>query len=139
MVAHHFASKGFLTLRYISFFLFSTVLVACTTTNTDQQEYVVHMVLVWLNEPGNEEHINQIIDETKNLKEIVEIKQLRVGKSISSNRNIVDDSFDVGIYMAFESVDEMQRYLLHPRHKDIVKTVIKPLSNKLLVYDFNGQ
>ena len=122
-------------LRFLSFFMLSIVLVECSTTNYDQERYVIHIVLIWLKEPGNEQHIKRIVDQSKNLKQISEIRQLRVGKSIPSNRKIVDDSFDVGIYMTFDSMEDMQRYLQHPIHKMAVKTVIKPLSERLLVYD----
>ena len=126
-------------MRVFIFALLSMLLSACATINMAQQEQVVHVVLVWLKESGNEQHIDQIIDATKALKEIPEIKQLRVGKSIPSNRKIVDDSFDVGLYMTFLTVEDMQSYLQHPKHKQAVKTVIKPLASKLLVFDFTDQ
>ncbi|MEJ2114729.1 MAG: Dabb family protein [Gammaproteobacteria bacterium] len=115
-------------------------LIACAnvknTATKPIQSRLVHIVFVWLKEPGNEEHIKQIIVETEKLKAISKIQALRVGKSISSNRNIVDDSFDVGITMMFDNKDDMERYLKHPKHKHVVKTVLQPLASKVLVYDF---
>ena len=136
--AYTFCKKK-LIVRNLIVSIFILSLVACTTTideHTDSQ--VVHVVLVWLKEPNNEQHIQQIIEATQQLKEIEELKQLRVGKSISSDRKIVDDSFDVGIYMIFDDTKAMHRYLIHPKHKEAVKNVIKPLSNKIRVYDFDS-
>ena len=70
------------------------------------------------------------------LKEIPYIQEMRIGKSIPSDRTIVDDSFDVGLYMIFANQEDMQRYLVHPDHKNAVKTVLKPLASKIQVYDF---
>ena len=139
MVTNRSSSVSFLLTHNLIFIFLGMHLTACTTPNITQQEQVVHVVLIWLKESGNEQHIVQIIDTTKRLKEIPEIKQLRVGKSIPSNRKIVDHSFDVGIYMTFASLDDMQHYLNHPKHKHAVKTVIKPLASKLIVFDFTDQ
>ncbi len=126
--------------RILTLSLLILPLVACVTikdTAIDpSQSRLVHIVFIWLKEPGNEGHIKQIIVETERLKAISEIQALRVGKSIPSNRNIVDDSFDVGITMTFDDKDDMERYLEHPKHKHVVETVLRPLARKVLVYDF---
>ena len=112
-------------------------LVACTTTLDKQADYqIVHIVLVWLKEPNNEQHIRRIIEIVHQLKEIEEIEELRVGKSIPSKRKIVDDSYDIGLYMIFKNEESMHRYLVHPKHKHAVKTIIKPLTRKIRVHDF---
>ncbi len=123
---------------YISMVMLCVLLTACaspTTTNT-QERKVVHIVLLWLKEPGNHEHIQQVVDVSNQLKEIPGIQELRVGKSIPSERKIVDDSFDVGLYMVFDSKEAMHRYLVHPNHKKAVKAVLTPLASKVLVYNF---
>ncbi len=119
--------------------ILSISLLSCTTLAVNKTEkQVVHVVLIWLKAPGNEQHIERIINTTHQLKEIEEIKQLRIGKSISSNRKIVDDSFDIGLYMIFDSNEAMQNYLIHPIHKHAVRTIIKPLAVKIRVHDFNA-
>lgn len=125
---------------YISIMILCVTLSACASSKTSktQENTVVHIVLIWLNESGNAEHIQQVIDVSNQLKEIPYIQEMRVGKSIPSDRKIVDDSFDVGLYMVFDSKAAMQRYLLHPDHKNAVKTVLMPLASKILVYDFDA-
>lgn len=123
---------------YISLIMLCVMLTACASTETTktQESKIVHIVLVWLKEPGNQEHIQQVVDISNQLNEIPGIQELRVGISIPSERKIVDDSFDVGLYMIFENQASMQRYLVHPDHKNAVKTVLTPLASKVLVYDF---
>ncbi len=119
------------------------LLCACTfscvsvTETTQSQGATVHVVLIWLHANGNEEQINQVISITRELVDIPEVQEIRVGRSIPSNRAIVDDSFDVGLYIIFSSHEELQRYLIHPKHKKVVKTMLRPLVKKLVVYDFN--
>lgn len=123
---------------YISMIMLCVMLTACVSaaTTKTQERKIVHIVLVWLKEPGNQEHIQQVVDVSNQLNEIPDIQELRVGASIPSERKIVDDSFDVGVYMIFENQASLARYLVHPDHKNIVKTVLTPLASKVLVYDF---
>ncbi len=123
---------------YIRMIMLCVTLTACASSPTSktQESTVVHIVLIWLKETGNAEHIQQVIDVSNQLKGISEIQMLHVGQSIPSEREIVDDSFDVGLYMAFDSQAAMQRYLVHPDHKKAVKSVLKPLASKIRIYDF---
>ena len=124
---------------YICITIMCLVLIACTSTATKSinENGIVHIVLIWLKEPGNQNHMKKIIDISNQLKEISEIQEMQVGRSIPSDRKIVDDSFDVGLYMIFTDNEDMQRYLVHPKHKEAVKTVLKPLASKIIVYDFD--
>ena len=56
-----------------------------------------HVVLCWLKEPGNVEQRNRIIKMTESFKEIPGVRAARAGNPTMSERDIVDDSFDVGI------------------------------------------
>ena len=116
------------------------VICGCTSLHSVNQHEpkIIHVVFIWLKEPGNEKHIDEIINTTHNLKAITEVQELHVGKSVLSDRAIVDDSFDVGISMLFNSKEELEVYLVHPIHKRAVLTVLRPLAEKILVYDFEN-
>ena len=92
--------------------------------------------MIWLHKPKNPKHTDDVINVSRRLKEIPEVQEIRVGKSIPSDRPIVDDSFDVALYMIFNSKQALEAYLVHPMHTEAVKSVLRPLSNKILVYDF---
>ena len=124
-------------MRIIVWIIFFVSLFSCATGYENKSEnQLIHIVLIWLNEPGNEIHIKKIVNATQKLKEIDEIKELRIGRSIPSNRKIVDDSFDIGLYMIFDNEEAMQRYLVHPKHKSAVKMIIMPLARQIRVYDY---
>ena len=97
---------------------------------------VIHVVLVWLKEPGNAEHRQKIIEGSKKLDDIPGVEEILVGQAVPSEREVVDDSFDVALYMRFPNNKAMQDYLVHPEHVEIVKTEFVPLMDYYKVYDF---
>lgn len=100
---------------------------------------VIHVVLVWLKEPGNAEHRQRIIEGSKKLEGIPGIQELKVGQPIMSERDVVDDSFDIGLYMTFPNQKAMQAYLTHIEHVEIVRNEFIPVMDRYLVYDFTDE
>ena len=96
---------------------------------------VNHIVLCWLKDPG-EQQKELIINASKDLAKIPGVVEVRAGSVIPSERKIVDDSFDVGIYMTFRSIEDMNAYIVHPDHQRIVQEELMPIVEKLVVYDF---
>ena len=97
---------------------------------------VVHIVLVWLKEPGNPEHRQRIIEISRDFETIPGVIDVSAGEVVTSDRPIVDDSFDVGLYLTFSSVDAMKAYLADDRHQQALREVFRPLSERYIVYDF---
>lgn len=97
---------------------------------------VHHVVLCWLKEPGNREHRRRIIEVTRTFAGMEDVIEVQVGKVLASERGLVDDSFDVGIHLTFASVEAMNRYLVDPVHISAVKDVIRPLTGRIVAYDF---
>jgi hypothetical protein len=122
---------------------FSTLLLFLSTAcrhNSDvglkNENVLTHIVLCWLKEPGNFEHRNQIIDMTDSFNAIPGVLTARAGNPIMSDREIVDDSFDVGIIIEVKDVVDLKKYLDHPIHQKAKKEVLVPLVERVLVYDF---
>ena len=101
-----------------------------------EEQGVVHTVFLWLKEPGNTTHRNQLIMATDRLRHIPGVMDIRFGEVIKSTRTIVDDSFDVGIYFYFNDIAAMNDYLVHPVHKRTVAEDIQPLVKESRAYDF---
>ena len=114
-------------------------LITLTACSVQTKAPIHHLVFVWLKDSGNETQRQEIIDVSKSFREIPGVKSLEVGPVISSERKIVDDSFDLGILITFDNVAEMNAYIEHPDHKEAVKNKLKPLVKKIVVYDFEAQ
>ena len=104
--------------------------------NKETRGKLYHVVLCWLKEPKNEVHRQKIIEVTKSFRDIPVVLNAQAGQVIMSDREIVDDSFDVGILIVTKNQEDLQKYLDHPIHQQAKKEVLLPLVEKILVYDF---
>ena len=136
----------FLISLFLSIFLF---LSGCNTVhftddptrreeNATKEKRLYHLVLCWLKEPGDEMHRKQIIEITKTFQKIPGVIEAQAGEVVLSDRDIVDDSYDVGILIVTKNENELQKYLDHPIHQKAKKDVLVPLVDKILVYDFKN-
>jgi len=97
---------------------------------------VYHVVICWLKDSGNEDARWKIIEVSRQFSSIPGVIDVRAGSVIPSDREIVDSSFDVAIYLSFENEQKLHDYLIHPLHKNAVEEILKPLVRKVVVYDF---
>ena len=111
-------------------------LISCATIAPPAASGTVdHVVLIWQKRPNNIDDQLAIRAASDELRAIPGIQFLDVGNALFSDRPVVDDSFDVGLTMRFDSAQSLLAYETHPLHVKKVKEVLKPLSRKLLVYD----
>jgi hypothetical protein len=99
-------------------------------------EALEHIVIVWLQEPGNAEHRARIISESQVLREIPGVTGLRAGNMLPSQRPIVDSSYDVALIVSLQDASALADYLSHPLHVKLVEETLKPLVKQIQVYDF---
>jgi hypothetical protein len=96
---------------------------------------VDHVVFMWLKRPGNAADRAAVLAACEKLRVIPGAKFLDTGAALPSDRPVVDDSFDVGLIVRFESAATMNSYLTDPRHVKQLTEVLKPKTRKILVYD----
>ena len=94
-----------------------------------------HVVLIWLKDAGNAEQQAKIIEVSKSFRDIPGVLDVQAGKAVASDRDIVDDSFDVGILVVVPDERRLAEYLAHPIHQRAKNDVLVPLVAKILVYD----
>ncbi len=111
-------------------------LMGCSSIEPAHDHALHHVVLCWLKEPGNAKHRNQIIEVSKSFQKIPGVLEVRAGQVVSSEREIVDDSFDVAILVIVPDQKRLAEYLQHPIHKKAKKDDLIPLVDKIIVYDF---
>lgn len=95
-----------------------------------------HVVIAWLKEPGNPAAQNRIIAASQVLKTIPGVIALRAGTAVPGERPVVDSSFDVALVISFTDRAALDSYLTHPLHLQLVEETLKPLVERILVYDF---
>ncbi|WDE97379.1 Dabb family protein [Lentisphaera profundi] len=115
--------------------ILAMLLFASCANHSKPDPRIVHVVFAWLNEPGNEKHREMIIKASEEFLKIPGVLDVGVGAPLMSDRSVVDDSFDVGIFLTFKTKEDLQAYIDHPDHQATVKLLLKPLSKKITVYD----
>lgn len=96
---------------------------------------VSHVVLCWLNEPGNAAQRQQVIERSKAFREIPGVVSVAAGTPLASTRPVVDSSFDVAIVIRFKDEASMRAYDSNPIHERARREVLRPLVKKLVIYD----
>jgi hypothetical protein len=96
---------------------------------------VDHVVLMWQKRPGNTADREKLAAACSDLRVIPGIKFLDAGTALASDRPIVDDSFDLGMTVRFDSVAALRAYETNPLHVKKKTEVLLPLTKKILVYD----
>lgn len=97
---------------------------------------VAQVVIVWLKDHGNQTARNRYIEGTKALSKLPMVQSYRVGTVLPGGRNIVDSSYDLAIVATFKNRRKFDEYLKHPDHDKIIAEKLKPLVDKIIVYDF---
>jgi len=96
---------------------------------------VDHFVLLWQKRPGNLEDRKDLAAAADSLRVIPGIRALDYGPALQSDRPVVDDSFDIGMLVRFDSAASLHAYETDPRHVEKVTKVLKLLTKKIVVYD----
>jgi hypothetical protein len=127
------------TLLLLQIALLCVFSIATGSVAAKENKTVSHVVMVWLKEPGNEAQRLAFINASRELNDFPGIISRHVGVVQSSDRAIVDDTFDVAVTVTMKNKAAMKAYLNDPKHKKILKEKIKPLVNRVVAYDFVSQ
>lgn len=100
---------------------------------------VNHIVIAWLKQPGDVEARKRFIETTKGFAKLPGVIGHRVGLVLPSDRKVADSSFDIAVVITFKDKEALAAYLEHPEHKKGLDEVLKPLVEKVVVYDFVSQ
>jgi hypothetical protein len=94
-----------------------------------------HVVIFWT-DPAKPNAPDEVIAGAKKyLSSIPGVVNFHVGKMVSSHRDVVDQSYQVGLNIQFETKKAQDAYQDHPSHLQFVDQC-KALWTKVVVYDF---
>jgi len=110
-----------------------------SSASAEENRKITHVVMVWLNQPGNKADRAAFIKASEELNDLPGIISRHVGIAAPSDRSIVDDTFDVAVTVTMKNKAALTAYLNSPKHKKILKEKIKPLINRVVAYDFISQ
>ncbi len=96
---------------------------------------IQHVVLCWLAEDHSAADVEAVKAGFADFSAIPQIASMVIGDPLMSEREIVDDSFQVGVVMEFNNADDLEGFMVDETHKKITKDVLAPLCPRAVVYD----
>lgn len=97
---------------------------------------VNHTVLFWFKTPGDATTRAQLVTAAESFRTIPGVLDMQYGQTLSSDRPVVDDSFDLAVVVTLRNESALEAYLAHPVHQAAVAATVKPLVERFQVYDF---
>jgi hypothetical protein len=108
----------------------------CLAAEPEARE-ITHVVIAWLKpEFRTEEYLKKLFEANERLSDIPQVLSIRIGNPLESDRSRVDDSFDLANVITFNSVEDMNDYLVHPIHEKFISEFITGKVEKVIAYDF---
>jgi hypothetical protein len=99
---------------------------------------VTHVVVCWLNDPNDAQAARKLVDSSLAFWEIPGVIRVQAGPRYRApaSRPIDDTSFDVAVVMTFDSPEALRAYQASEPHERSVREVLRPLTRRVVVYDF---
>lgn len=95
-----------------------------------------HIVIFWT-DPANPNSADELLAGiNKYLKPIPGVVHFSAGKMVTSPREVVDKTYQVGLNVVFPNKKAHDDYQVHPQHLEFINTVLKKIGKKVRVYDF---
>ncbi len=98
------------------------------------REPFVHHVYFWLANPDSEADKKQLLAALDVLKKVPVIRQAHIGVPASTNRDVIERSYQVSWLLFFDSLEDEEMYQKHPVHLNFVEKN-KHLWKKVTVFD----
>jgi hypothetical protein len=97
---------------------------------------VTHVVIMYLYDRGDLGARKEVINAAERLRDISSVRTIWAGRMLTSNRPVVDQSYDIAYVVTCDSEDALQKYLNDPVHVETKQRVLDRYVNKYVVYDF---
>ena len=96
----------------------------------------VHTVFFWLKKELSQEQKEAFFKGVDTLKTIQPNVMITTGTPASTNRPIIDTSYDYGLTCIFESLEDHDKYQVDPVHLKFVENHANDW-DKVLIYDYD--
>jgi len=95
-----------------------------------------HVVIFWTR-PEKSSAVEELLaGAEKYLRPIPGVLSFHIGEMVPSDRDVVDQSYQVALNLIFPDKDAQDHYQVHPLHIEFVEKAFKPNCERVVVYDF---
>ncbi len=100
---------------------------------------VVHVVLFKVKNGVSKQDARRLIDDAHRLlKKIPVVKELHVGYRAPGDRPVHIQDYDIGLYILFDRLEDVDTYLKHPLHVEYAERA-REVTESVRVADFYSQ
>lgn len=97
-----------------------------------------HIVIFWT-KPGIPGAVDELIAGMEHyLKPIPGVLHFHAGRMATSERPVVNQTYQAALNLVFTDKQAQDAYQSHPRHIEFVEKVFKPNCSRVEVFDFEG-
>ncbi|MBL6765585.1 MAG: Dabb family protein [Verrucomicrobiae bacterium] len=97
-----------------------------------------HAVIFWTKDGVENATEDLIAGIEQYLKPIPGIVNFHVGRMAPSHRDVVEQTYQVGLHILFPDAETQSAYQTHPLHLEFVEKVFKRVCERVTVYDFQS-
>ena len=95
-----------------------------------------HVVVFWT-KSDIPDAADQLIEGAENyLRNIPGALHFHIGKMATSERPVVDQTYQVALNIVFNDKATQDAYQVHPQHVEFIEKVFKKVCERVVVYDF---
>lgn len=99
---------------------------------------LAHTVIFWLKDSLSDDQRNSFREGLESLKGIPHAKTICTGAPAGTgDRPIIDKTYSFGLTVLFDSMEDHDKYQVHPLHQAFLKKFVS-LCSKITVFDFEG-
>lgn len=96
---------------------------------------VEHVVLLKLKEGVTEEQTQAMMDGLAKLKEIIP-GMMAVSGGYNNSPEDKNGGLNFGFIVRFSDISARDGYVPHPEHQELAKTLVRPIVDDVLVFDY---
>ena len=100
----------------------------------EEKNIFIHHVFFWLEQPGNETHLQLLLAGLRKLSSVKTIRRFHIGRPAGTSREVIDASYSVSWCLTFDNASDQDSYQVDPIHLKFVEEC-KHLWKKVVVYD----
>ncbi len=131
------ASTGFFKFcRYACAVLVFSLPLSSAQAAPTRSGQVTHVMLFWLNRPGNIDDQNYLLRATRTLRRVRGVNEVRVGRPLTVNRPALEQSFDLAVVMTFRDREALEKFERDQSRQQGIDAMLRPLVRRYIVYNF---
>ena len=121
--------------RIVAVFCLAIILLVPSGVTAAGSGRVTHVVIFWLKRPDDKRDRNTLVRASERFRTMPGVVSVEVGNGLPVQRAGIEQRFDLSVVFTFENRAALQRFEKDPRHAASIKSVLRPLVKRFVVFN----